>query len=79
MTGIVANLAGAGLISRQADPEHGRIIQTNLTRDGTRLLEHARARVEKIEVAMVGDLDRAEREALADLLLQCADALAQLK
>lgn len=77
MTGIIANLATAGLITRAPDPEHGRIIQTRLTTKGAALLAQARILVERIETSMVRDLDRAEREALADLLLQCADALAQ--
>jgi len=77
MTGIIANLATASLIDRVPDPEHGRIIQTRLTTKGTALLTQARILIERIETSMVRDLDRAEREALADLLLQCADALAQ--
>lgn len=77
MTGIVANLATAGLIARAPDPEHGRIIQTRLTAEGAALLAQARILIERIETGIVRDLDRAEREALADLLLQCADTLAQ--
>jgi DNA-binding MarR family transcriptional regulator len=77
MTGIIANLAAAGLIDRAPDPEHGRIIQTRLTTKGAVLLAQGRVAVEHIETDMVRDLDRAEREALADLLLQCAEALAR--
>jgi DNA-binding MarR family transcriptional regulator len=79
MTGIVANLAAAGLVAREADPEHGRIIQTALTDEGQARLEQARARIEQINEQMVSDLDRAEREALADLLEQCAGALMRRK
>ena len=77
MTGIVGNLAAAGLIVRAPDPEHGRIIQTRLTPNGAEVLMRAHQAVHVIEERMVGDLDRAEREALADLLAQCADALEQ--
>ncbi len=77
MTGIIVNLAAAGLIDRAPDPQHGRIIQARLTNKGAAALAQARVAVERIETNMVQDLDRAEREALADLLLQCADALAQ--
>ncbi|HVG50422.1 MAG TPA: MarR family transcriptional regulator [Xanthobacteraceae bacterium] len=75
MTGIVGNLIAANLVTREPDPEHGRVLQVRLTRPGTEVFEHARRRVEEIEERMVADLDRAEREALADLLAQCADAL----
>jgi DNA-binding MarR family transcriptional regulator len=76
MTGIIANLQTAGLIVRSPDPGHGRIIRTNLTPQGTTLLTHAQEIVQRIEARMTAELDRAEREALADLLTQCADALA---
>ena len=75
MTGIVANLAANGLIAREADPEHGRVIQTRLTSDGTALLAQARLLVDRVEADMLRDIDPVEREALTDLLLQCADAL----
>lgn len=77
MTGIIAGLAAAGLIARTPDPEHGRVIQTRLTDKGVALLARARTSVERVEADMVRDLDRAEREALADLLAHCADALAK--
>jgi DNA-binding MarR family transcriptional regulator len=79
MTGILANLAANRLIAREADPEHGRIIKTHLTTEGAALLAKAGARVAQVEVAMLHDIDPVEREALADLLLQCADGLAQKK
>jgi DNA-binding MarR family transcriptional regulator len=79
MTGILANLAANRLIAREADPEHGRIIKTHLTAEGAALLAKAGARVAQVEVAMLHDIDPVERAALADLLLQCADGLAQKK
>lgn len=79
MTGIVANLAAADLVARDPDPEHGRIIRTRLTEQGQVLLARARIGVEQIEEEMLRDLDRAEREALADLLEQCAGALMRRK
>ncbi len=76
MTGIIANIEAAGLIARAADPAHGRIIKTQLTLQGAALLARAHTIVMRIEARMTAELDRAEREALADLLMQCADALA---
>jgi len=77
IAGILGNLETAGLIARSSDPDHGRILQTRLTAAGGELLIRAHRLVQEIEERMVRDLDRAEREALADLLAQCADALAQ--
>ena len=79
MTGIISNLAANGLIAREADPEHGRVIRTLLTSAGATLLATARVRVEQVEAAMLRDIDPVECEALADLLGQCADALAQTR
>jgi DNA-binding MarR family transcriptional regulator len=75
MTGIISNLVDAGLIAREPDPEHGRILKTRLTVRGADLLRQAHRAVETIEAKMVAELDAAEREALADLLGQCATAL----
>ena len=77
MTGIIANLAASGLVARQADPEHGRVIQTKLTAGGADLLQKARVAVDRVEAAMLRDIDPVEREALTDLLQQCAEALAK--
>ncbi len=76
MTGIIANLAASGLVAREPDPEHGRVIQTSLTPGGVDLLQKARVAVERVEADMLRDIDPVEREALSDLLLQCAEALA---
>jgi DNA-binding MarR family transcriptional regulator len=77
MTGIIANLVASGLVARQADPEHGRILRTLLTPGGSDLLARARTLVARVENDMLTDIDPVEREALADLLAQCAEALAQ--
>lgn len=79
MTGIIANLAANGLIARDADPEHGRVIRTHLTNEGSALLAKARVWIEQVEAEMLRDIDPVEREALTDLLLQCAGALARKK
>jgi DNA-binding MarR family transcriptional regulator len=75
MTGIISNLVDAGLVTREPDPEHGRILQIRLTFRGADLLRQAHRAVETIEAKMVAELDVAERDALADLLGQCANAL----
>jgi DNA-binding MarR family transcriptional regulator len=75
MTGVVGNLEAAGFVTRTPDPEYGRILRARLTASGAEVLMRARLAVQAVEERMIGELDRAEREALADLLAQCADAL----
>ncbi|MGZ5803773.1 MAG: MarR family winged helix-turn-helix transcriptional regulator [Xanthobacteraceae bacterium] len=75
ITGVIRNLEIAGLVARAADPENRRVIRTRLTAQGADVVARAKTLVAAIEVRMLADLDRAEREALADLLTQCADAL----
>ena len=75
ITGVIRNLETAGLVARAADPENRRVMQTRLTAQGADVVTRAQALVAAIEERMLADLDRAEREALADLLTQCADAL----
>lgn len=75
ITGILRNLESAGLLIRSKDPEHGRIIQAHLTASGADAVRRAQAVASALEERMLGELDRAEREALVDLLAQCADAL----
>jgi DNA-binding MarR family transcriptional regulator len=75
MTGVIRKLEAAGLVVRTPDPDHGRIIRTHLTPPGADLMARAQRLVDGVEERMLADLDRAEREALSDLLAQCADAL----
>lgn len=75
MNGILINLERAGLMERRAHPEHGRVLQAYLTRDGERMLSRAHALVEAIEEQMVGDLTEGERARLLAVLRGCADAL----
>jgi len=75
MAGIVANLLEAGLIAREPDPEHGRILKTSLMPQGVDILRRTGKAVRSVDEKMLAELDRAEREAFADLLAQCTRAL----
>jgi DNA-binding MarR family transcriptional regulator len=77
MTGIVTNLEAAGLIARMADPAHGRIIQTRLTKAGAARLAKARRLIDRVEGEMLAGLKPAQQEALAGLLQVCVTALEQ--
>jgi DNA-binding MarR family transcriptional regulator len=77
MQGIVANLERDGLLRRRADPTHGRILRSELTRRGRAVLERAHAIVADIEARMTRSLGRDEVDALSALLRRCVDNLLQ--
>lgn len=57
MQGIVANLERGGLMRRSADPQHGRILRSELTRHGRGVLGRAHAVVAEIETRMTKSLN----------------------
>ncbi len=75
MSEALAQLVDAGYVRRRADPDHGRIIRTELTKAGSRALEHCDRAVDEVEREMLGDLDAAEAESLRDALSRCRHAL----
>ena len=77
MQGIVANLERDGLLRRSADPLHGRILRSALTRSGRSVLGRAHAAVAAIEERMTNSLKSAEIEQLSMLLRRCIDNLLQ--
>jgi DNA-binding MarR family transcriptional regulator len=79
MQGIVANLERAGLLQRRIDPLHGRILKSELTKEGAKTLREAHACVRKIEAITFGSLAPAEIERFTAWLTVCADALDRVK
>ncbi|MET0405141.1 MAG: MarR family transcriptional regulator [Cystobacter sp.] len=75
MQGILANLERDGLLVRQADPEHGRILRSGLTLEGQSVLVEAHRVVAAVENVMISSVGKEEAERIAGLLSQCADAL----
>ncbi len=75
MQGILANLERDGLLVRQADPEHGRILRSELTSRGQTVLARAHRLVEEVEHVMISSVGTAEVARISGLLSQCADAL----
>ena len=75
MTGILANLHRDGLLSREADPCHGRILRSDLTPAGKKNLAQAHRVVGELEKIMLKAVGRARAANLAKLLSQCADDL----
>jgi DNA-binding MarR family transcriptional regulator len=79
MQGIVANLERAGLLERSIDPSHGRILRSELTRKGAKILREAHAHVQEIEAITFGSLSPTEIKTLTSRLIACADALERNK
>jgi len=75
MTGILANLQRDGLLSREADPSHGRILRSELTPAGKKKLAHAHRAVGELEKILLKAVGRVKAAHLAQLLSQCADDL----
>jgi DNA-binding MarR family transcriptional regulator len=72
---VVATLEEDGLVSRDADPDHGRVLRTRLTPAGRSLERGCRAAVDEVQERMLADLDDDDRATLVDLLVRCIDAL----
>src|SRR5271169_3109099 len=75
MTGILANLHRDGLLCREADRYHGRILRSELTPAGKKNLAQAHRVVGELEKIMLKAVGRAKAANLAELLSQCADNL----
>ena len=77
MNQILGRLEASGLVERRGHQEHGRVLQTFLTREGERLLVGCDRAVDAVEERMVSRLTEADRRALLESLRACAGALAR--
>jgi DNA-binding MarR family transcriptional regulator len=75
MSEALALLVDRGYVRRRADPDHGRVIRTELTRAGLRALERCDREVDEVEREMLAGLDADEVAVLRAALLRCDDAL----
>lgn len=75
MQQLVKGLEREGWITRQAHPEHGRIIQTRLAAPGHAVLDQAHRLVKVIEETMLEGLSEQSRRQLAADLKRCQDNL----
>lgn len=69
MTRIVANLADAGMVTREADANDRRSARVRLTPAGERALERMRTLKHAFLLRRLGDLDSEEQRRAADLVL----------
>jgi DNA-binding MarR family transcriptional regulator len=75
MQGILANLERDGIIARQPDPLHGRILRSELTPLGRDTLLRAHAAVGQVEELMILSLGADTVSSLGQALTKCADDL----
>jgi DNA-binding MarR family transcriptional regulator len=75
MSEALALLVARGYVERRADPDHGRVMRTELTLRGKRALERCDRAVDLVERDMLQDLDGGETELLRDALEHATHAL----
>lgn len=75
MSEALSQLVVQGYVRRRADPDHGRIIRTELTAAGSRALERCDRAVDEVEREMLVDLDAGEVAALRRAVTRCGRAL----
>jgi len=75
MSEVLALLVDQGYVRRRAEPGHGRVIRTELTRAGRRALDLCNRAVDDVEREMLGDLSGDEVANLRDVLIRCGHAL----
>lgn len=75
MQGILVNLERGGLIVRSPHPEHGRVIMTELTKEGHTAVADGSKAADVVERQMLSMLSTEEAGLLCELLKRCAVAL----
>ena len=71
MHGIVLNLEKRGLVERKGDPSHGRILCTELTDYGHRIVAQAHAIIHEVEARMLATVSREHKVLFEKILLEC--------
>lgn len=75
MSEVLTQLVDLDYVRRRAEPGHGRIIRTELTKAGIRALDRCDRAVDEVELELLGGLDTDEVASLRDVLLRCGWAL----
>jgi DNA-binding MarR family transcriptional regulator len=75
MSEVLAYLVNHGYVRRRAEPGHGRIVRTEITRAGADALARCDEAVDEVERAMLADLGLDEVETFRDLLRRSSLAL----
>jgi DNA-binding MarR family transcriptional regulator len=75
MHGIVSNLEKRHLVKRNSDPQHGRILCTELTKQGMKVVQQAHNIISKVEASMTSTITEDNKVLLEKLLLECFNNL----
>jgi DNA-binding MarR family transcriptional regulator len=75
MNQLVIALERRGLVERQPDSEHRRILRTSLTRSGRALVERCDRVTRYVEQRLLSELSRTEADQLRQALSRCVSAL----
>ncbi len=75
MHGIVSNLEKRGLIQRKSDTLHGRILCTELTDQGHKIVARAHDMIRDVEGRMLATVSDDHKALLEKLLLECFNNL----
>ena len=75
MHGIVSNLEKRGLIQRKSDVSHGRILCTELTDQGHKIVARAHDMIRDVEARMLSTVSGEHKVLLEKLLLECFNNL----
>ena len=75
MHGIVSNLEKRSLVHRESSISHGRILCTQLTKNGHKILTKAHEIISKTESIMLATINKEEKELFEKLLLACLNNL----
>ncbi|HEX4044730.1 MAG TPA: MarR family transcriptional regulator [Gammaproteobacteria bacterium] len=75
MHGIVSNLEKRNLVKRKSDPQHGRILCTELTKQGIKVVQQAHKIISKVEATMTASITEDNKALLEKLLVACFNNL----
>lgn len=75
MIEMLGTLEAKGLIVRSPSPDHGRILRTELTAKGRRLLARCDEAIDRMETEMTRELSPAQMDALQRMLRSCVHML----
>jgi DNA-binding MarR family transcriptional regulator len=79
MHGIISNLEKNNLVKRKRDPQHGRILCTELTKQGVKVVKKAHELINKVEASMMHTIPEKNRLLLERLLVECMNNLSAIK
>jgi DNA-binding MarR family transcriptional regulator len=75
MMQVISKLQAAGLIARRPDENHARILRTEITSEGRKVLAACDRSVNAMEKTMLAGLSAEQREGFRDALLDCVRRL----